>query len=174
RRTARARPRPPAAATAVTPTSPTSMAATSPLHHWYCRRIPSPPACFVLVSALWQPRRYSPDAVGSQQPTPHKAVCSPPMGGSALAALPLTSAGFFLDTSVTLHYKKPTHRRPLTAAWRGDGAADGAHEYGVAVSLYAPGLGTDPTGSPSVCPHPPRRTDAAPRAGGSIAGAPAR
>src|SRR5262245_45371234 len=78
--------------------------------------------------------------------------------------LPLPAAGFSLDTSAALRYKKPTHRRPLTAAWRGYGAADSVYAYGLAVSLDAPGLGAHPTSSPSLCAHPPRRTDTAPRA----------
>src|SRR5262249_19022414 len=41
----------------------------------------------------------------------------------------------------------------------------------VVVSLYASGLGAYPNGGPSVCPHPARRTDAAPRACGSVGGA---
>src|SRR5262249_20256411 len=112
-----------------------------------------------------------PDAVGSQQPTPRKVVCSPPMGDPAVAALPLTSAGFFLDTRAALHYKKHTHRRPLTAAWRGDGVADGAHEHDLAFSLYPPRLGADPTSGPSLCVHPSRRIDAAPCTCGRVGSA---
>src|SRR5262249_15589015 len=60
-----------------------------------------------------------------------------------------------------------------TAAGRGDGAAYRAYEYGVAVSLYTPGLGADPHGGPSLCADLTQRTDAAPRVCGSIRGAPA-
>src|SRR5215471_3661865 len=113
-----------------------------------------------------------PDAVGSQQPKSLKGVCFPQMGCLALAALPLTKAGFFPWTRAPLSTIRSTHRLPLPTAWRGDGAADRVYEHGVAVSLYAPGLGADPNGGPSVYPHPPRRTDAAPRACGSVGSSP--
>src|SRR5262245_14272610 len=153
----------PAAATAVTPTSPPSTAATSPLHHRCFRRIAVSSALVVLVSApcpfpALAGRQDNGDVIAltrSAVNSPHPQACVlPQMGCPTLAPLPLTSAGFSLDTSAALHYKKPIHRRPLTAAWRGDGAADGVHEHDVAISLYAPGLGTDPTRGPSLCACP--------------------
>src|SRR5262249_18425765 len=74
--------------------------------------------------------------------------------------------------SAALRYKQHTRRRQLTATWRGYGAACRAHEYCLAVSLYAPGLGADPTGGPSLCAHPARRADAVSPACGSVGSSP--
>src|SRR4030095_3663421 len=79
---------------------------------------------------------------------------------------------FPLDTIVALRYKKSTNRMPVTLAWRGDGATDGTQAHGLAVSLCTAGLGAHSHSGPSLCAHAPRRTDTAPRAGGSVGGSP--
>src|SRR5437867_4099936 len=61
----------PAAATAVTPSSPPSTAATSPLHHCCCQCIPCPPTILVLVSVSrqyrlrWRPCPVHLDSAGA-------------------------------------------------------------------------------------------------------------
>src|SRR5262249_54569262 len=96
------------------------------------------------------------------------------MGGPALAPLPLTAAGFSLDTGAALRYKRCTYGMPRLIAWRGYGAADRAQAHSLAVSLCPVGLGAHPNGGPGLCAHSPRRTDTAPRSGGSIGSPPSR
>src|SRR5262245_14268212 len=81
---------------------------------------------------------------------------------------------------LTVHFRlaapgrpiRSPHRLPLTATWRGYGAADTAHAHDAAVSLYPPGLGADPTGGASLCAHPAERVDTAPVASGSAVDTP--
>src|SRR5262245_42200899 len=71
----------------------------------------------------------------------------------------------------TLRYKKHT-QDVIDCRVEREGAADGAHGHGLAISLWPAGLGTHPHSRPSLCAHAPRRTDTAPRAGGNVRGAP--
>src|SRR5262245_24049852 len=56
--------------------------------------------------------------------------------------------------------------------WRCHGTAICASQHRMVVSLYAPALGADPNGGPSLCARTAQRTDAAPRACGSIRSSP--
>jgi len=88
-----------------------------------------------------------------------------------VATSPPTYSGFPLNAIAALRYKKHTHKMPLTAKGRGYGAADGAPEHSLVVSLWAAGLGAHPNSGPHPCAPPARCTDAAPRACRSLEGA---